>query len=153
MRLFVLFSRLINRDTYTELAKQVCPRLCDLATAPAGGITQPRTTFFGQLCRLQWKICSGKTQSEVAQFPPFFEIFVKRERVLTVATKSRLSSFIASKPNPLSSRARYAVRHSSLQQRDATGFFPRVELIYTKLGRNQLHFREPQCRSTLRSTQ
>ena len=34
----------------TELAKNVCPRLRDLATAPAGGITQPRTTFFGQLC-------------------------------------------------------------------------------------------------------
>ena len=25
-------------------------RLCDLATAPAGGITQTRTHFFGQLC-------------------------------------------------------------------------------------------------------
>ena len=34
----------------TELAKKVCPRLRDLATAPAGGITQPRTNFFGQLC-------------------------------------------------------------------------------------------------------
>ena len=35
----------------TELTKKVCPRLRDLATAPAGGITQPRTHFFGQLCR------------------------------------------------------------------------------------------------------
>ena len=35
----------------TELAKKVCPRLRDLATAQTGGITQPRTTFFGQLCR------------------------------------------------------------------------------------------------------
>ena len=34
----------------TELAKKVCPRLRDLATAPAGGITHPRTNFFGQLC-------------------------------------------------------------------------------------------------------
>ena len=31
---------------YTELAKKVCPRLRDLATAPAGGITQPRTNLF-----------------------------------------------------------------------------------------------------------
>ena len=30
-------------DVYTELANKVCPRLRDLATAPAGGITQPRT--------------------------------------------------------------------------------------------------------------
>ena len=35
----------------TELAKKVRPRLRDLATAQTGGITQPRTTFFGQLCR------------------------------------------------------------------------------------------------------
>ena len=34
----------------TELAKKVCPRLRDLVTAPAGGITQSRTNFFGQLC-------------------------------------------------------------------------------------------------------
>ena len=34
----------------TELAKNVCPRLRDLATAPAGGITQRGTNFFGQLC-------------------------------------------------------------------------------------------------------
>ena len=34
----------------TELAKKVCPRLRDLATVLAGGITQPRTYFFGQLC-------------------------------------------------------------------------------------------------------
>ena len=33
-------------EPYTELAKKVCPRLRDLATAPAGGITQPRTYFF-----------------------------------------------------------------------------------------------------------
>ena len=32
----------------SELAKKVCPRLRDLATAPAGGITHP-TYFFGQL--------------------------------------------------------------------------------------------------------
>ena len=30
----------------TELAKKVCPRLRDLATSPAGGITQPRARFF-----------------------------------------------------------------------------------------------------------
>ena len=36
--------------TNTELSKKVCPRLRDLATAPAGGITQPKTNFFGQLC-------------------------------------------------------------------------------------------------------
>ena len=35
---------------YTELANKVCPRLRDLATAPAGRIMQPRTNFFGQLC-------------------------------------------------------------------------------------------------------
>ena len=35
----------------TELAKKVCHRLRDLATAPAGGITQPRTNLFGQLSR------------------------------------------------------------------------------------------------------
>ena len=28
----------------------MCPKLRELATAPAGGITQPRTNFFGQLC-------------------------------------------------------------------------------------------------------
>ena len=37
----------------TELAKRVCPRLRDLGTAPAGGITQPRTNFIGQLCILR----------------------------------------------------------------------------------------------------
>ena len=34
-------------EPYTELAKKVCPRLRDLATAPAGEITQPRPNFFG----------------------------------------------------------------------------------------------------------
>ena len=36
---------------HTELAKNFCPRLRDLATVPAGRITQPWTHFFGQLCR------------------------------------------------------------------------------------------------------
>ena len=30
--------------------QKVCPRLRDIVTTPAGGITQPRTNFFGQLC-------------------------------------------------------------------------------------------------------
>ena len=34
----------------TKLAKKVCPRLHDLATAPPGRITQPRTNFLAQLC-------------------------------------------------------------------------------------------------------
>ena len=33
-----------------ELAKQVCPRLRELAPAAGGGITSPRTDFFGHLC-------------------------------------------------------------------------------------------------------
>ena len=37
---------------HTELAKNFCPRLRDLATVPAGRITQPWTHFFGQLCML-----------------------------------------------------------------------------------------------------
>ena len=37
-------------DVYTELANKVCPRLRDLATAPSGGITQPRANIFGHLC-------------------------------------------------------------------------------------------------------
>ena len=36
----------------TELSTKVCPRLRDLATAPAGGITQPRKNCFGQLCSI-----------------------------------------------------------------------------------------------------
>ena len=40
----------------TELAKKVCPRLRDLATAPADGITQPRINFFGQLCTIDHSI-------------------------------------------------------------------------------------------------
>ena len=40
----------VHSDARTECAKNVCPRLRDLATAPAGNITQPRTHFFGQLC-------------------------------------------------------------------------------------------------------
>ena len=35
------------KNAHTGLAKKVCPRLRDLATAP---IAQPRTNFFGQLC-------------------------------------------------------------------------------------------------------
>ena len=42
----------------TELAKKVCPRLRDLATAPAGGITQPRTYCFGHLCNDSFHITS-----------------------------------------------------------------------------------------------
>ena len=40
-----------DNSIHTELDKKVCPRLRDLATAPAGRITQPRTNFFGQLCK------------------------------------------------------------------------------------------------------
>ena len=43
----------------TELAKKVCPWLRDLATVPAGGITQPRTHFFGQLCTSRFDIGVG----------------------------------------------------------------------------------------------
>ena len=43
----------------TELAKKVCPRLRHLATAPAGGITKPRTHFFGQLCMTDLHYCIG----------------------------------------------------------------------------------------------
>ena len=42
--------RLFSLAAHTELAKKVCPRLRDIATAPAGLIAQPRTHFFGQLC-------------------------------------------------------------------------------------------------------
>ena len=34
----------------TELAKKVCPRLRDLVTAPARGITQPRTNLIREPC-------------------------------------------------------------------------------------------------------
>ena len=44
-----------KRYETTELAKKVCPRLRDLSTAPAGGITQPGTNFFGHLCTTQYK--------------------------------------------------------------------------------------------------
>ena len=37
-------------DKYRVVQKKVGPRLRDLAIAPAGGITQPRTKMFGQLC-------------------------------------------------------------------------------------------------------
>ena len=37
---------------YTELAKKVCPRLRDSTCWRSGEITQPRTNFFGQLCRM-----------------------------------------------------------------------------------------------------
>ena len=39
-----------SSQEHTELAKKVYPRLRDLATAPAGGITQHRIHFFSQLC-------------------------------------------------------------------------------------------------------
>ena len=45
-------ARPTEPEPCTELAKKVCPRLRDLATVPAGGITQTRTNFFGQLCRV-----------------------------------------------------------------------------------------------------
>ena len=51
--LFRKIARVLSSNSCTvctELAKKVCPRLPDLATAPAGGITQPSTNFFGQLC-------------------------------------------------------------------------------------------------------
>ena len=38
--------------TLQSWPKKVCPRLRDLATAPAVRITQPRTNFFVQLCTL-----------------------------------------------------------------------------------------------------
>ena len=34
----------------TEMAKKVCLRFRELAPTVRGGITQPRTNFFGQLC-------------------------------------------------------------------------------------------------------
>ena len=54
-------------NLYTELAKKVCPRLRDLATAPAGGITQPRTNIFGQLCP---KVCGIENLIESGIFSP-----------------------------------------------------------------------------------
>ena len=45
----LLFNSSLELES-TELAKKVSPRLRDLAIASAGGITQPRTHFFGQLC-------------------------------------------------------------------------------------------------------
>ena len=48
VRFFGLMTQ--HKIDTTELAKNGCPRLRDLATAPAGGITQSRTHFFGQLC-------------------------------------------------------------------------------------------------------
>ena len=53
----VLSKKVKAKKTPTELAKTVCPRLRDIATAPAGGITQPRTHFFGQLCDICGKGC------------------------------------------------------------------------------------------------
>ena len=44
------FAPRLSSQYCTELAKKVCPRLRDLTTAPAGGITQPRTKIFGQFC-------------------------------------------------------------------------------------------------------
>ena len=35
----------------TEMAKKVCPRLREITPTSKGGITQPRTHFFGHLCR------------------------------------------------------------------------------------------------------
>ena len=36
----------LRRECFTELAKKVCPRLRELATAPAGGITHPMEHTF-----------------------------------------------------------------------------------------------------------
>ena len=40
----------LNSIMYRVGQKSVSNSLRDLATATAGGITQPRTNFFGQLC-------------------------------------------------------------------------------------------------------
>ena len=53
------------------MAKKVCPRLHNLATAPVGGITQPRTHFFGQLCIRSGGGRSGReTPSETLDMAP-----------------------------------------------------------------------------------
>ena len=41
---------------YMEIAKNVCSRLHEITLAARGGITQPRTNFFGHLCRCGVKI-------------------------------------------------------------------------------------------------
>ena len=41
----------------TEIAKKCGPRLRELAPAARGGITQPRTNFFGHLCTLVIGYC------------------------------------------------------------------------------------------------
>ena len=44
-----------NRVKCTEMAKKVCPRLCDSACWRSSKIAQPRTHFFGQLCSVSAK--------------------------------------------------------------------------------------------------
>ena len=49
-RLRDLAADLRHHCVCTEMAKQVCPRLREIARAARGGITQPRTHFFGHPC-------------------------------------------------------------------------------------------------------
>ena len=65
----------MKHHTCTELAKKAGPRLRDLAIAPAGGITQPRTNLVGHFCTLMIRIhfasscrrCSNLSHSFSAQ--------------------------------------------------------------------------------------
>ena len=54
--IFGKFDRTFRRKNYThlgtEMAKKVCPRLCDSACWRSGEFTQPRTHFFDQLCMI-----------------------------------------------------------------------------------------------------
>ena len=47
----LMYNRAVQVD-FTPEMKEVCHRLRDLAPAPGGGITQPRTTFFDHLSML-----------------------------------------------------------------------------------------------------
>ena len=55
-----------------RLDQKICSRLCDLSTAPAGGISQPRTNFFGQLCTVQQRLLKKNIVEGIinSQFSP-----------------------------------------------------------------------------------
>ena len=46
-----LFVQFLDGPKPTEMAKKMCPRLRDSAFGCGGDFTQPRTHFFGHLCR------------------------------------------------------------------------------------------------------
>ena len=67
-----------NERANTEFAKKVCPRLRDPATAPAGGITQPRTHFLAKLCT-QCSAYQTNTTSDGMIILPSVDNFMQQE--------------------------------------------------------------------------